>query len=104
MQVRLPPDTRREFDWLAGLSGEGLLVAVGGVLLTLAMWNQPTWPAVLRITATLLSVGLTAALAWGRWPLEEGGDRLTVWVQRIFQYVTSDHERISGGWFDVHRD
>ena len=102
MQVRLPPDTRREFDWLAGLSGEGLLVAVGGVLLTLGLWNHPTWPAFARLGSSALAVGVTAALAWGRWPLEEGGDRLTVWVQRMFQYYTTEHERLSGGWFDLH--
>lgn len=98
MQVRLPPDTRRDFDWLMGLSGEGLLVATGGVLVTLGIWHAP-WPQALRIIAAVLLLAVTAGLAWGRWPMEEGGDRLTVWAQRLVQYLLTERNAVQGGWF-----
>ena len=87
MQVRLPPDTRREFDWMLGLSGEGVLVAFAGVLVILVVWAQP-WPESVRVPGALVLLLGTAVLAWGRWPLEEGGDRLTVWAGRLWRYGT----------------
>lgn len=93
MQVRLPPDTRRSFDWMLGLSSEGLLVAMAGVLATLVWWAQP-WPAGVRVPCAIVTLMVTATLAWGRWPLEEGGDRLTVWAGRLGRYWTHERKKL----------
>lgn len=92
MQAKLPPDTRRDFDWIIGLSGEGMMVAAGGVLLLLMLWNQP-WPVTVRVTLGFLILIVTAVLSWGRYPMANGGDRMTVWAGRLWRYVTQ-HRRV----------
>jgi len=87
MQVRLPPDTRRSFEWIAGLTAEGALVALGGTLTVMMWWSEP-WPLGVRVPLSFLTALVGAALAWGRYPLEEGGDRLTVWVGRAWRFAT----------------
>ena len=87
MQAKLPPNTRRDFDWVLGLSSEGLLVACSGVVLTLIWWHLP-WPLGLRVPLMFLTVTTTIALAWGRYPFSDGGDRLTVWAGRLWRYLT----------------
>ena len=87
MQAKLPPNTRRDFDWVMGLSSEGLAVACSGVVLTLIWWHLPA-PLGVRVPLMFLTLTGTAALAWGRYPFSDGGDRLTVWAGRLWRYVT----------------
>lgn len=86
MQAKLPPNTRRDFDWIIGLTSEGLMVAAGGGVLMLIGWNLH-WPIGVRVPFVFITLVVTAVLAWGRYPLSDGGDRMTVWAGRLWRYL-----------------
>jgi hypothetical protein len=88
MQTPIPPETNRDFDWIAGLSGRGLIVAVVGVTGTLSIWGLHHWPVAARAPLALLTLLVTAALAWLKWPMEDHGVPLTTWAVRIWTYYS----------------
>lgn len=89
MQVPIPPETRRDFDWIAGLTGTGLIVAGVGLTVVLGIWGEKTWPLYLRGPLAVIAGLITAALAWLKWPMEDHGVRLTTWAVRIYQYYAN---------------
>ncbi|WP_053958149.1 hypothetical protein [Sulfobacillus thermosulfidooxidans] len=84
MQTPIPPDTNREFDWIAGLSGGGLVVALVGTTVALGIWGEKPWPLAVRAPLAVITLLLTAAFAWLKWPMDDSGFPLTVWAQRIW--------------------
>lgn len=88
MQVPIPPDTRRDFDWIAGLTGMGMLVAGAGLTVALGVWGEKLWPVAVRAPLAIVILLITAALAWLKWPMEDHGTRLTTWAGRIWTYYT----------------
>ncbi|MCY0878663.1 MAG: hypothetical protein OWU84_06980 [Firmicutes bacterium] len=44
MRVPIPPETRREFDGIAGLSGTGLLVATTCLAVAATLWEAHWLP------------------------------------------------------------
>jgi len=88
MQVPIPPETRREFDWIAGLSGTGLLVAAGGLTVAASVWEAHGLPVFVRAPLAVLILLITAAFAWLKWPMEDHGVRLTTWAIRIWTFYS----------------
>ena len=90
MVSHLPPDTRQEVDLIAGLGPESLLWLSGGAVTAWLVIRSPGLPVPLRVVAVVLILAATALLTWGRYPLGDGGDRITVWVGRAVRYLLSD--------------
>lgn len=88
MQTPIPPETNREFDWIAGLSGRGLIVAVVGLGVAASVWGLHTWPLWARAPLALLILLITAILAWLKWPMEDHGVPLTTWAVRIWTFYS----------------
>jgi hypothetical protein len=85
--TKWPSDTRRELELIVGLTGQGMLIGAGAVLVALNLYQEAAWPPGLRMASAACCLGIGAALAWGKYPFEEGGDRLTVWAGRLYNYV-----------------
>lgn len=89
MQVPIPPETRRDFDWIAGLSGMGLVVAGTGVTVAASVWEAHGLPEAVRAPLAIVILIVTAAFAWLKWPMEDHGVRLTTWAVRIWTYYSA---------------
>lgn len=90
MVSRLPPDTRQEVDLIAGLGPESLLWLSGGGVMAWAVVRSPHLPVTARVALVVVILAAAALLTWGRYPLSDGGDRLTVWIGRAVRYLLSD--------------
>jgi hypothetical protein len=90
MVTRLPPDTRQEVDLIAGLGPESLLWLSGGAIVAWMILRSPHLPVALRVALVVVILAVTAVLTWGRYPLGDGGDRVTVWIGRAVRFWASD--------------
>lgn len=89
MRSQIPLDTKRHYTYLIGLDGMGLLIVGSSVFILIGLLHE-SWPLVVRIPIMIL-VGLAAAaLAWGKWPPGEYGDRVGVWGLRILHYIQEE--------------
>jgi hypothetical protein len=89
----IPTDTKRSYTYLIGLDGTGLLIAGAGLFATIGVFHEP-WSLWLRIPAMILVLASTAALAWGKWPPGEHGDKVDAWLHRFWHYYQDEHVKL----------
>ena len=89
MRSMIPTDTKRSYTYLIGLDGTGLLIAGAGLFSAIGIFHEP-WPLWSRIPIVVLVVAFAAALAWGKWPAGEHGDKVDVWLRRMWHYVQDE--------------
>jgi hypothetical protein len=67
MSARIPLDVDLEDRLLYGLTPVHLAYAVVALLVGFALWSSQWAPSPVRATASLLTLGVGAVVAWGRW-------------------------------------
>lgn len=85
MQARIPANYRQRFRWIGELDAPSLMALCGGGAVALEVLRG-TAPVAVRIPEAVVAGGLGLLLAFGKWPLERGGDRLWTWGKRAFDY------------------
>jgi|GEM_PF-5625632 len=85
MQARIPANYRQRFRWVGDLDAPALMSLCGGGAAAISALTG-TAPIPIRVPEVALSAGLGMLLAFGKWPLERGGDRLWTWAKRAFEY------------------
>ncbi len=93
MQSKIPSSTKRSYTFIAGLDGTGLLIVGSGFFASIGIIHE-SWSIYFRIPVILVIALITAALAWGKWPAGEYGDRVGVWAQRIMHYYQDERKTI----------
>lgn len=76
MPARVPLDVDLEDKLIYGLTPTRLAYLVISLLGAFALWSSEWAPAVIRVWAVVVVIGLGAALSWGRWR----GTPADVWV------------------------
>ncbi|MCL4352138.1 MAG: hypothetical protein M1318_05765 [Firmicutes bacterium] len=100
MRSQIPLDTKRSYTYLLKLDGMGLLIVGAGVFVLIGLLHEP-WPLWMRIPVMIVIGLATAALAWGKWPPGEYGDRVGVWAIRIFHYIQEERHPLRW-WMSDH--
>ncbi|MCY0885792.1 MAG: hypothetical protein OWV35_07910 [Firmicutes bacterium] len=84
MQVLVPPEYRQSVRWLLNLDAGSFALLVGGAALGFEILRGHGVLAV-RVPEALGVLGVGAALALVRWPLDHG-DRALTWLARAWAY------------------
>ena len=88
MPARVPLDVDLEDRLLYGLTPIRLAYLVVALVSGFALWSTPWAPAAARAGAALLTIGIGAVAAWGRWK----GRSADLWLIDIALYaVRSRH-------------
>jgi hypothetical protein len=88
MPARVPLDVDLEDRLLYGLTPMRLAYLVVALVSGFALWSTPWAPTLVRAGAALLTVGIGAVAAWGRWK----GRSADLWLVDIaFYTVRSRH-------------
>lgn len=85
MQARIPANYRLRFRWVGDLDAPSLMsLCMGGAVAFESLKGAAPIP--LKVPEVILAAGIGLLLAFGKWPLERGGDRLWTWAMRAFDY------------------
>ena len=85
MQARVPTNFRQPYRWMGDLDAPSLLfLCVGGTLGMETLLNPGG--IVGRIVGGLLWIGGGLVMAYGKYPMERGGDKVWTWLKRLLDF------------------
>lgn len=96
VRATLPANTKRRYDAYWGLTVEELLLLFLAAAYgkKVAMSLPEGTPGALRVAAGAAVLGLAAVVLLVRWPRDESGDKIHVWISRALRFYRFRKRRV----------